>query len=227
MIFGMTKYSDCPYFSSANLKDLWQQRPCEMLSLDKSDDIVRATFEKAFHNPPKLLLKSSSVDRSLSKNWGVFANENLNLGTGLIPFVGQYDDSSYSVKYLADLLSGKLMPQPYRFKKFNAEKIGNVSRFFNEGFPNCCVEEISNYQGLTNHHMLVIIEETGVKEGEELLWDYGQGEVRLKWNSVYQIPNPEAMREVGVIESQGKVREWELRSIYYSIVTMEASICVR
>ncbi len=193
-LFGMTKYIDGAFYPPEMLKNLWMQQKSQN-PYETINNIYCRLLEKAFENPPKLVIKSSSIGKDVSKNWGLFTNQDLPMGSGVATYGGQFFDQSRTGDMLA-ILNGKVFHSEYLLVEVDAEKVGNCARFANDGFPNCCINPAGKVRGLSNIGVLTIIKEGGVKKGEELFWDYGQGEAALKWNSKsYRVPNPEEMRE--------------------------------
>lgn len=192
-MFGMTQYTDGPFYPPENLKALWMQTKSEETP-EELDKILEAMLEKVMKNPTKLLIKTSEICKDMPRNWGLFADEDLPIGTGTVTYGGKYFGLPTN-DTLLNVLEGKPVSYPYVLIDVDAETIGNGGRFANEGFPNCANATVNNVNGLTNIHLIYIIKEGGVKKGEELFWDYGQGEAKLKWNSLYRIPNSAEMRE--------------------------------
>lgn len=193
-LFGMTKYTDVPYYPEEHIKRLWIQKKEPSDFEEQFEFNNRAAFEGAFQKPAKVVVKRLTVGGESGAHWGLFADEDLPFGATLFTYTGQYAEYERHGN-LNDILNGKVTPRPYLLDNIDAQFVGNCSRFMNEGFPNCMPFHATNYKGIERRYAFMVIQKEGVKKGEELLWDYGQGEFQLKWNKLYRLPNPVAMHE--------------------------------
>lgn len=182
--FGMTTYSDAPYYPQEELQKLWAEKPQndEILDKDKFDEMLK--------EGPKLTLKKVAL---AERNWGVFADEPLAFGKALFPYSGEVGVWTEKMTFTTALAAKKSWRR-YQLGPINAETVGNIARFVNEGFPNCFVASLPPTNGSQNWYVVSCAEPAGIKKGDELLYDYGIAECLLKWNSLYTIPNKEAMR---------------------------------
>lgn len=177
----LQKYTDYPYYEGDGLQKLWQTKPSDL------KPAVRKLVDSSLSEGTKTSIRKTQA------GWGLFAEESIPFEKIIIPYSGTY--GSWEEKLdLTTGLTAKATWQRYQLGRVNAETVGNVARFANEGFPNSMIMELPLYRGSLDWYTLVACDKEGIAAGDEILWDYGMGECLLKWNSLYTIPNKEAMR---------------------------------
>ncbi|MBS0635596.1 MAG: hypothetical protein JSR37_09055 [Verrucomicrobia bacterium] len=183
--FGMTRYSDYPYYPQEMLQKLWQTKPQDV------GPVSSEQFDKALEHGVKVDVREVGLS---VKSWGAFAAEKFEAGRILFAYSGEYGEWKDKMNMQGALVA-RATWQRYQLGTLNAERVGNVARFLNDGFPNCLVIGSPLYRGCDDWKFFVVCEKGGINPGEELLWDYGLGECMLKWNSLYTIPNRHKMHE--------------------------------
>lgn len=179
---GLKKYCDEVYFSEENLKELWQQEELEIpfeSQLFKSE--LTEACEKWRQNPPQLLIKPTKMlDQNDSdlKIHGCFADEDLLQGAIIGEYGGQYIPSSPPLFFLENIAK-KDSHSGYLLGNIEADKMGNVARYCNDGFPNSVTLDVHNVHGLRERKITVACE--NLNKDTEIFWDYQPDEMNLKW----------------------------------------------
>lgn len=157
--FHMTTYRDLPYFPPEFLKNLWQQEPGESVTYAKE---IVANFGP---EPQKLVI--SPIPPGFH---GLFAGEHLPIGSLIGEYGGEFVLNEHDYLDFPDTFPKDRKEKcAYLFNDFDAKKVGNATRFINNGFPNTIA--LGFVEEGVDKHLLISAEPIG--EGEQLLFNYG------------------------------------------------------
>jgi hypothetical protein len=182
---GIKSYRTHSLYSIEHIRNLWDRAESHEIL-----DHVQLPFIKEALLKPHVKLKLKEVtigiDLDLSKNKGLFAGQLIKKGQ----FITRYSGASIAEKTshsFLDHFKGHVDVRPYLFEKVDAEHIGNESRMMNDGFPNVFILS----HGMETFFFAI----NDIDEGQELLWNYGISDARLKFGS-YLIKNKLHMRQM-------------------------------
>lgn len=152
--------------NSTDLAHQWLDPESNALNLqdviDSAPDMFLADWIKFKQNPPLLHVKPQEMlaqDGTSYTHCGVFAGEEINVGTFISEYKGRFVNSE-------DYSDGW-----YRVGTLDGKHYRDTGSIFNDGFPNSVALAIEKRGG--NKNSLAIYSIENIKEGEEILWNYG------------------------------------------------------
>lgn len=130
-------------------------------------------YEKYLKNPsPLFITKVTHNDRGdvVSEiGLGVFAREDIPIGTCVTEYVGELVDKPKLVK-----------DDHYLFGNINGRNFCNEGPLINHSFPNCTTTNVRGRDNLGPEERMVFIAMENIQAGSQILYDYGQQERLLK-----------------------------------------------
>lgn len=221
-LMGVEEYSDYLSFKGEKRKCLWSQKKVEGDSTKFNIDLLYSSIFRDAHNPDTpqnqratVIVKTGSLLQGLIPfARGVFAGCDIKNHTGLFTYGGLYFDEDVSQSVIDIMIHGAEHSR-YLLYERDASKVGNVARLVNDGFPNCRFEDMSAYRGSSLWPLLVVTNEEGIQKGEEIVWNYGPGEIGRKWG-IYEVIGSERMlkyfKKVSDIEKEIQDIENQIRT---------------
>lgn len=155
--FGMTSYRGQSYFSPEYLLSLWQQEEFE------DNPIANHAIEHSKCKRPQLIVSAIDKEKGF---YGLSAGEDLLPGTIIGEYAGSHIEEEDGFQTFS---SAEKKQHAYTLRNFDAQKVGNFTRFINCDFPNAAaIPYIEN--GIVKVFFVAF---SPIKKGEPILFNYG------------------------------------------------------
>lgn len=188
---GINRYRDHSFYHLEHLRNLWDKAEGHE-RIDPFNEMYIVEALKG--NKPRLLLKKdSSINGSMNR--GLFACDKIFKGQFVTIYIGE-SILEKSQDSLLNHLKKIATYRPYVFERIDAQEIGNESRMMNDGLPNLFF--------LTYGCRTFFFALKDLNPGEELLWNYGITEHRLKFGP-YVLKNKEQLHSI----VKENIDDWE------------------
>jgi hypothetical protein len=147
-------------------------------------------FAQESMQEPQLLVAPEEILGEGSRSYGVFAEEKIQSGRLIAPYLGKTKREEKDLGSIESLLD-RSSASAYTFSHVDSMNEGNAARWINNGWPNTFVIE-KVFNGI---ELPYIFAGTTIPKGEPLYFSYGITDIELSLNSPQKLLGAEKMRE--------------------------------
>jgi hypothetical protein len=183
-IMGLKQYRSKARYHLQHVAYLWNNGALQ----DKVDrDYHKLAMAGCQKGIPIVAVRNDqlALETRCEKAKGLFAGQKISKGQ----FIGTYSGETTDITACSvlDVLFNNIELSPYQFGVLDAKDVGNETRMINDGMPNLTALNV----GFDVYFLAL----RDIQEGEELLFNYGVGDVQLKWGR-YLVKNKEEISQL-------------------------------